>query len=103
MRRSWRSRWPESAPERASAPSHARGGRRGSSGRLKRRSAADIEKALEAVVSLVEKRPKGLRAEEIRTQLGMEAKEMPRVLGEGLATQKLHKRGHKRATTYYAA
>jgi hypothetical protein len=89
-------------PERASAPSHARGGRRGS-GRLKRRSAADIEKALGAVVSLVEKRPKGLRAEEIRTKLGMEAKEMPRVLGEGLATHKLRKRGHKRATTYYAA
>lgn len=55
------------------------------------------------MVSLVGKRPKGLRAEEIRTQLGMEAKEMPRVLGEGLATQKLRKRGHKRATTYYAA
>ena len=31
----------------------ARGGRRGGSGRLKRRSAADIEKALGAVVSLV--------------------------------------------------
>ena len=32
----------------------------------------------------------------------MQAKEMPRVLGEGIATRRLRKRGHKRATTYYA-
>jgi hypothetical protein len=76
--------------------------RRAANRRLKRRSSADIDKALATVVSLVEKRPKGLRAEQIRSELGMQAKEMPRILGEGLAKRKLRKRGHKRATTYYA-
>ena len=86
------------APRRAAGPS-----RRQSSRRLKRRSPDDIERALGDVVSLVENRPRGLRAEQIRSELGMQAKEMPRVLGEGLATRRLRKRGHKRATTYYAA
>ena len=44
-----------------------------------------------------------MRAEQIRSELGMEAKEMPRILSEGLATRRLRKRGQKRATTYYAA
>ena len=85
-------------PRRETGPS-----RRSSSRRLKRRSPDDIEKALGEIVSLVENSPRGLRAEQIRSELGMQAKEMPRVLGEGLATRRLRKRGHKRATTYYAA
>ena len=44
-----------------------------------------------------------MRAEQIRVELGMQAKEMPRILGEGIATRRLRKRGQKRATTYYAA
>ena len=44
----------------------------------------------------------GLRAEEIRANLGMEAKELPRVLKEGLAKKKLRSKGQKRATTYTA-
>jgi hypothetical protein len=86
------------ASRRATGPS-----RRQSSRRLKRRSPDEIERALGDVVSLVENRPRGLRAEQIRSELGMQAKEMPRVLGEGLATRRLRKRGQKRATTYYAA
>jgi hypothetical protein len=86
------------------APRHPAGpSRRPSSRRLKRRSQGDIQRALVEVVSLVENRPRGMRAEQIRTELGMQAKEMPRILGEGLATRRLRKRGHKRATTYYAA
>lgn len=77
--------------------------RRGPTGRLKRRSGEDIKKALSQIVSLVGQHPKGMRAEEIRSELGMEAREMPRILGEGLASRKLKKRGHKRATTYYAS
>jgi hypothetical protein len=91
---------------RRSGRAATRGPRRSSRGpsrRLKRRSRDEIQSALGAIVSLVEKRPRGLRAEQIRSELGMEAKEMPRVLGEGLATRKLRKRGQKRATTYYAA
>jgi len=86
------------APRREAGPS-----RRPARRRLKRRSRDDIQRALGEIVSLVENRPRGLRAEQIRSELGMEAKEMPRILGEGLATRRLRKRGHKRATTYYAA
>ena len=73
------------------------------SGRLKRRSPEDIAKALDEVIALVKKNKDGLRAEEIGSQLGMEAKEMPRVLKEGLAKKKLKAKGQKRATTYTAA
>jgi hypothetical protein len=51
-----------------------------SSGRLPRRSAEDIAKALDQVVSLVKKHSDGLRAEQIRDQLGLQPKEMPRIL-----------------------
>lgn len=54
------------------------------------------------VVGLVKKHKDGLRAEEIRTNLGMLAKEMPRILKEGVATKMLASKGQKRATTYFA-
>jgi hypothetical protein len=54
------------------------------------------------VVALVKKHPKGLRAEQIRVELGLQAKEMPRVLKDGLAAKKLTCKGQKRATTYFA-
>lgn len=73
------------------------------SGRLRRRSPADIEKAVNHVVALVKGQREGLRAEQIRARLHMEPKEMPRVLAEGLAKRKLRKKGQKRATTYFAA
>jgi hypothetical protein len=72
-------------------------------GRLPRRSADDIAVALDKVVALVKKHKQGLRAEQIRTQLRMQAKEMPRVLKEGIAKKALKSRGQKRATTYFAA
>jgi hypothetical protein len=73
------------------------------SGRLQRRSTEDIANALEQVVALVKKSKTGLRAEQIRQQLDMQAKEMPRVLKEGLSTKKLKAKGQKRATTYTAS
>ena len=72
------------------------------SGRLARRSPEDIAKALDQVLALVKKNKNGLRAEEIRANLGMASKEMPRVLKEGLAKKKLKAKGQKRATTYTA-
>jgi hypothetical protein len=74
-----------------------------SAGRLRRRSAEDIEAALGQVVSLVKKNKDGLRAEQIRRQLGLQAKELPRILKEGLSSRTLKSKGQKRATTYYAA
>ncbi len=77
----------------------ARGRRAG----LKRRSPEEIAKALDAVVALVKKSKAGLRAEDIRQKLGLQSKEMPRILKEGLAKRKLRAKGQKRATTYTAA
>jgi hypothetical protein len=74
-----------------------------SSGRLPRRSAEEIAAALDKIVALVSKHKDGLRSEQIRVELGMQAKEIPRVLKEGLATKKLRAKGQKRATTYTAA
>jgi hypothetical protein len=74
-----------------------------SSGRLRRRSPDDITAELERIVALVSKHREGLRAEQIRTELGLQAKELPRVLKEGLGAKKLRSKGQKRATTYFAA
>jgi hypothetical protein len=71
-------------------------------GRLRRRSLAQITKALEQVVALVKSKKEGLRAEQIRSELKMAAKELPRILKEGLAKNQLKSRGQKRATTYLA-
>lgn len=90
-----------SATSASSAAAPPRKARR-SSGRLARRSPAQIAKALDGVVALVKKHKSGLRAEQIRAELGMQAKEMPRVLAEGLSKKKLKRRGRKRATTYTA-
>jgi hypothetical protein len=73
-----------------------------SSGRLPRRSTDEIAAVLDQIVALVSKHKDGLRAEQIRTELGLQAKELPRVLKEGLTTKKLRCKGQKRATTYFA-
>jgi hypothetical protein len=72
-------------------------------GRLARRSPEEIAKALDLVAKLLKTHPKGLRAEEIRKAFGLDAREMPRILKQGLAKKKLKSRGQKRATTYSAA
>jgi hypothetical protein len=71
-------------------------------GRLPRRSADEIAAHLSKIVSLLQKHKAGMRAEEIRSNLGMLPKEMPRILKEGLAKKKLTSKGQKRATTYHA-
>ena len=71
------------------------------SGRLARRSAEEIQAMLGKVIGLVKKHKDGLRSEEIRKNLGMLPKEMPRILKEGLSSKKLSSKGQKRATTYF--
>lgn len=83
------------------APAGARS-RIGKGGRLRRRSKADLGAVLDSIVALVSKHADGLRAEQIRKELGLVAKELPRPLAEGLATKRLTKKGEKRATTYFA-
>src|SRR5215472_10915253 len=75
---------------------------RSKGGRLKRRTPEDIAKSLGHVVMVVKRHKNGLRAEQIRQQLGLESKEMPRLLKEGLAKRMLTSKGQKRATTYFA-
>jgi hypothetical protein len=81
-------------------PSVRKAGRK--PGRLPRRSADEIAAALNKIILLVKTHKDGMRAEEIRSTLGMEAKEMPRILKEGIAKKKLSTKGQKRATTYFA-
>ena len=74
------------------------------SGRLARRSDDDIAKVLDTVVKVVKAtKGKGMRSEEIRKQLGLDVREVPRVLKAGLKSKKLKAKGHKRATVYTAA
>jgi len=71
-----------------------------SKGRLRRRSPAQIAKALSQVVALLKSSKVGLRSEQIQKKLGMQPKEMPRVLKEGLVKKALKSKGQKRSTTY---
>jgi|SRR5579863_2299964 hypothetical protein len=72
------------------------------SGRLPRRSPAEIAKALGTIVALLKGKKAGLRSEQIRDALKLDKRELPRVLGEGLKTKKLKSKGQKRATVYSA-
>jgi hypothetical protein len=76
--------------------------KRGKNGRLPRRSAEEIQATLQKIVLLVKTHKDGMRAEEIRSKLGMLPKEMPRILKEGVAKKRLTSKGQKRATTYFA-
>jgi hypothetical protein len=93
---------PNGSAAAAAAPKPRAAGSR-KSGRLPRRSAEDIAKTLDRVVGLVKRHKAGLRAEQIRAELHMQAKEMPRVLKEGISKKVLKSKGQKRATTYFAA
>ena len=68
--------------------------------RLGRRTHEDITRTLDSIVKLLSKKPDGLRAEQIRNELGLDTREVPRPLQEGLLSGVIVKRGDKRATTY---
>jgi hypothetical protein len=71
--------------------------------RLARRSEKDLAAVADSIVALVKKHDKGLRAEQIRAELGIAKKEWARPLEAALASKKLTKKGEKRATTYFPA
>lgn len=77
-------------------------GRRGRGGRLGRRTQDDIGRMIERIFDLLQKTSGGMRAEQIREALGVEAKELPRPLADALASGRITKTGQKRATTYFA-
>ncbi|HEY1693646.1 MAG TPA: hypothetical protein VGG39_15870 [Polyangiaceae bacterium] len=70
-------------------------------GRLARRSSDDIEQTLGLVVAALGSGP--MRAEEITRALGLDKKELPRVIKLGLTSKAIKKKGQKRATLYSAA
>jgi hypothetical protein len=57
---------------------------------------------IESIVGVLSKAGSGLRAEQIRETLGVEAKELPRPLAEAISAGRITKTGQKRATTYFA-
>jgi hypothetical protein len=71
-------------------------------GRLPRRSAEDVARALAQVVALLRSKGRGLRAEEIRKELGKDPREMHRVFKEGLRNKSLKAEGRTRWTVYTA-
>ena len=81
-----------------STPKQARTG-----GRLARRSEEDIAAVVDKIVKLLGSKPNGLRAEQIREELGLESKELPRPLADAMSSRKIRKSGNKRATTYFLA
>jgi len=90
-------------PAKARVAKAAKASAKKSSGRLARRTPEQIKEALSKIVSLVKKAKTGMRAEDIRKELDLLPKEMPRLLKEGLKTKALKSKGEKRATVYSAA
>jgi hypothetical protein len=77
------------------------GGRSGKGDRLGRRSATDLARVVDQITELLSRNPKGLRAEQIRVELGLSAKEIPRPIAKALGSKRIAKSGQKRATTYF--
>jgi len=88
--------------DRAASAAPRRNARAGRGGRLGRRTAADIGRMVESIVGVLQKAGEGMRAEQIREVLHVEAKELPRPLAEAIASGQITKSGQKRATTYFA-
>ena len=87
------SKGPKAKPAKKAAKS--------TSGRLARRTPEEIAAAVGKVVTALKKAPEGLRAEDIRAATGLETKEMPRVLKQGVADKAFKIiGGQKRSTTY---
>lgn len=71
---------------------------RSAGGRLARRSPDDIEAVLGRVVAALKVGP--MRAEEIVKSLGVDKRELPRVIKRGLESKAIRRKGQKRATVY---
>jgi hypothetical protein len=79
------------------------GPRRGRGGRMARRSPDDIAKVADQIVAILKKNSKGLRSEQIQSELGLAKNEIPRPLAKALQEKRISKKGEKRATTYFSS
>src|SRR5881394_2796773 len=68
------------------APSSVAAGGVRRRGRLGRRSQAQIGRMVDEIVDLLAKNAAGMRAEQIRSALNVQAKELPRPLADALAS-----------------
>ena len=91
---------PARAVAAKAAPAPKANAKKTATGRLARRSLADIDATLDLIVGLLKKTP-GLRSEQIGAALGLDKKEIPRPVMEGLDRGLLSKAGERRGTTYY--
>ncbi|AKU99027.1 hypothetical protein AKJ09_05691 [Labilithrix luteola] len=62
----------------------------------------ETDPMLEELLEVVRGRKEGLRAEDIRTELGWEKSELKRVVDAALESGQLSKKGDRRSTTYHA-
>lgn len=70
--------------------------------RQPRRSPDQIRDHVDEVVKLLKKSGDGMRSEQLQRALGLQPKEMPRILGQAITDRLVRKTGEKRATTYTA-
>jgi uncharacterized Zn finger protein len=89
-----RSRPPERAPAAPTLPSRGR--------RLSPRGPASVDEVVDRIIELLRRNKRGLRAEQIRAALGLEAKALSRSIAAALAAKKVRTTGRTRATTYFA-
>jgi hypothetical protein len=66
-----------------------------------RRSGRQIERALAAIVALLNDHKEGLGSEQIQKALAQDKRKVVRPLAHGLKTGTLKKKGEKRATVYF--
>ena len=83
--------------KRAAAPAP-----RGRGGRRVRRSKNDLAGMITKIVAALAKSEAGLRSEQLRDALGVQAKELPRPLKEALSSGAITKMGERRGTVYFA-
>lgn len=68
--------------------------------RLPRRSQADIDRAIESIVALVNRHASGLRADQIKEAIGGDPRALSKPLSDALTRGLIAKRGNKRSTVY---
>jgi hypothetical protein len=95
-----------SSPRTKKTSSSKASSRKGSSsgGKRHRRTEEDLQEGVTKLVRCVKAQGKdGASAETIREELGIERKELPRLIFDALKQRLLTKRGKKRGTMYFAS
>jgi hypothetical protein len=90
-------------PVTTKVPTQSKAVPKSKAGRLPRRSDTEIAAALDQVIALVKRNKNGMGAGAIREAIGLQPKELPRILKAGLSTKRLKSKGQRRATMYFVA